>query len=61
MGKYKIGDKVLIKGKNVLGYVCDDLDSKEGHYIIDCSDFVRSRATKDCVIDVDERDITLAD
>ncbi|MGI6721459.1 MAG: hypothetical protein ACOX4I_02695 [Anaerovoracaceae bacterium] len=57
MKKFNIGDKVLIKDKRLYGYICDDTDSKVGHYIVDCYDFMDTKDSNEFLIDVDVSDI----
>lgn len=51
----------MIKSKNQYGYICDDLDSDVGHYIVDCHDFMNTDDSSICVVDVDISEIEHAD
>lgn len=57
MASFAIGDKVLIKKSRQPGYICDDTDRKEGHYIVDCFEFMNTDNPNKYLIDVDEKSI----
>ena len=57
MDSFVIGDKVLIKESKQLGYICDDIDREEEHYIVDCYDFMNSDNPNKYLIDVEEKNI----
>jgi hypothetical protein len=54
---FAIGEKVLIKSKKRYGFICDDTDSKRGHYIVDCYDFMDTKDPDKYLIDVFADDI----
>ena len=57
MSSFSVGDKVMIKANHVFGYICDDTDCEDGHYIVDSFDFMETSDPKEYLVDVDEKSI----